>query len=303
MKILNTINHGLSELVIGLNYNLLKSKRFIFLVLLLSVSLFHIDKFNRIMDINILDIISSLKVDNKIKLLPFGEPFYKIKPVQFYEYKGVKSKFSSVKLKPISTYSKKEFEGLVLSSLRPFLSKRLKPLIAHTLDLSMKYSIDPFWALAIMGTESHYKISAKSYAHAYGPMQIMPGTAYFISKLLKKTKNYEKSLELRSNFKENIEMGVFYLGYLLKTFDGSHRLATTAYNMGPNGVRRRLRNHQEVGVRNNYLDKVRVFYKILTRTYLKDQNLKKLIKMQPLRHLSFPFQNLGTTKTLSYFQK
>mgnify|MGYP000297768738 CR=1 FL=1 len=73
-----------------------------------------------------------------------------------------------------------------------------------------------------------------------------------------------------------IEMGVLYLKRLLKMFKGSYRLATVAYNMGPGGVYRRLRRKQEVGVNNQYLDKVRRHYKLISKNFSKKSSRKYL---------------------------
>ena len=92
-------------------------------------------------------------------------------------------------------------------------------------------------------------------------MQIMPATAYFVQKgLLQNPVAIATAIELSQDPVANMEMGVVYLDHLLKTFSGNYRMATVAYNMGPYGVKRRLRKGLPVGVRNLYLDKVRLAY-------------------------------------------
>jgi soluble lytic murein transglycosylase-like protein len=106
-------------------------------------------------------------------------------------------------------------------------------------------------------------------------MQLMPITKAYIYKKLKKKKMYliiEKpnfnlseffDFEISGNQKKyytdrlvNLEIGIFYLKRLLKRFDGEHRIATIAYNMGPTWTRRKLRENYPLGSRNNYLAKV-----------------------------------------------
>ena len=142
--------------------------------------------------------------------------------------------------------------------------------------------MDPYWVTAMIWTESHFKINAKSRVGANGLMQVMPGTQRFIKrKMLKKGIEFESHDEDRvlalSNgywnqalptFKkvlENLEIGIFYIQYLNIKFNNSKH-ATVAYNMGPTWVWRTLAKKKEVGSKRNiYLNKVKRHYSKLVK--------------------------------------
>lgn len=196
------------------------------------------------------------------------ESAYFVDEKTYYQFPKVDKSFGGINLDHMEYYSKKEVRSLILQSVKsPKLKKRLGRYIKHTMELCEKYQLDPFWALSVMWTESHFNLRAKSPVSATGLMQIMPGTGVYLSKLLKMP--VEETIVYK-NIKDpymNIEMGVFYLKRLLKMFKGSYRLATAAYNMGPGGVYRRLRKNLPVGVKNLYLDKVRKHYKLISRNF------------------------------------
>lgn len=199
----------------------------------------------------------------------------KVSTKDYYEFPLVKSSFGNFKVSDIQHYSKEEFRSLVLASVPGRLKLRLGRYIKPTLDLCEKYQVDPFWAISVMWTESHFHFRAKSTVSATGLMQIMPATGEFLSRLLKMPNSKELVYKRITDPKINIEMGVFYLKRLLRIFDGSHRLATVAYNMGPGGVFRRIRLKLPVGVKNLYLDKVRKYYSFVTREFIYENQKHK----------------------------
>lgn len=89
-----------------------------------------------------------------------------------------------------------------------------------------KYQVDSSLVRAVIHAESAFNDKATSKAGAQGLMQLMPGTA--------------KDLGVKNAFNanENIEGGVKYLAQLLAEFDGDIKLATAAYNAGPNAVKK-----------------------------------------------------------------
>lgn len=89
-----------------------------------------------------------------------------------------------------------------------------------------KYEVDPALVRAVIHAESAFNYKAISKAGAQGLMQLMPGTA----------KDLGVSNAFNAN--ENIEGGVKYLAQLLSEFDGDIKLATAAYNAGPNAVKK-----------------------------------------------------------------
>jgi len=197
-----------------------------------------------------------------------------------YNFFKLSSSFKNISVDRINELDKKDFRKLIMSAIPRRLKKRLRPHLAHTLEVAERYELDPFWVLSIMWTESHFNTEAKSYVSATGLMQIMPGTGRFLAKLMDRPYSHKLAMELIKDPKTNIEMGVFYLKRMAKSFNYNYRLATVAYNMGPGGVRFRLRNNLPVGVKNEYLDKVRHFHALLVRPYHK----KVLSKDRPYKN-------------------
>lgn len=64
-------------------------------------------------------------------------------------------------------------------------------------------------------------------------MQILPETGEWIAKEIG-IKNYSNSMLFEPKY--NIQMGTWYLTYLLKTFNGNIKLALAAYNGGSGNV-------------------------------------------------------------------
>jgi|GEM_PF-2729108 hypothetical protein len=247
-----------------------------------------------------------------------------------YSFHHVQTSFGTVDLKRVREFQKGQFENLILSSTPDFLRGGLRDYLPMALDMAQKYSVDPFWVLAVMWTESHFNPQATSRVDAQGLMQIMPTTGHYLVKKMSRFEETEfetdKLLGVLPNdlpLKEpkiNIEMGAYYLKNLLHQFSGSHRLATVAYNMGPNGVRRRLRRNLPTGVQNLYLDKVRRAYKRLTRDYLRylakneppyaktlvlAPALKEIAKpaKKPLASFSFKLPPVPQVKKISFVGK
>ena len=194
------------------------------------------------------------------EVYPFKEPTY--------NFDSVGKTFQEVDISRISELSKVEFEDLILSSVPAGLKGKLKPFLKTTLFYSEKFQVDPFWVLAVMWTESHFNPKARSYVNARGLMQIMPRTGYFLAGLLEKpVKSLRSAIQITKKPEPNIEMGAFYLKKILRDFNGHYIHATAAYNMGPGGVKKRLRKGLRVGNRNKYVNKVKRAYKELIKGY------------------------------------
>lgn len=107
-------------------------------------------------------------------------------------------------------------------------------------------SLDRALVLALIRQESRFKAHAKSHAGARGLMQIMPGTAAFVTG--------DRSLYRRSGRDQlldidlNLEIGQKYLQMLLAEdqFDGNLIYALGAYNGGPGNMRRWRRELSQV---------------------------------------------------------
>ena len=111
-----------------------------------------------------------------------------------------------------------------------------------------KNNIDPALLRALIHAESAFLEKALSRQGAQGLTQLMPATA--------------KELGVKNAFdpKQNIEGGAKYLALMLKKFNGDTRLATAAYNAGPNAVKRYngIPPYQETQV---YVDRVQILFK------------------------------------------
>ena len=89
-----------------------------------------------------------------------------------------------------------------------------------------RFGVDPALVLALIHAESGFDPHARSPKGAMGLMQLMPGTA----RMLGVTDAYAPG--------PNILGGVNYLAGLLKRFKSDTKLATAAYNAGPEAVQR-----------------------------------------------------------------
>ncbi|MCK5074204.1 MAG: lytic transglycosylase domain-containing protein [Bacteriovoracaceae bacterium] len=191
-----------------------------------------------------------------------------IAELPFYSFASVDRAFGRVDISRIPEFTGNEFEYLVLGGTPLVYRDNLKKYLRKAMATAMKYQVDPFWVLSVMWIESHFKLSARSIVDARGLMQIMPATGAYLALKMKIPTRNKKIEKVLADPAVNIEMGVYYLRYLLEYFNGDYVLATVAYNMGPGGVKRRLRRGLDVGVRNLYLTKIRRVYRFLTRDYI-----------------------------------
>ena len=100
---------------------------------------------------------------------------------------------------------------------------------------SQIYGVDPDLVWAVMREESAYAPSAVSSSDARGLMQLLPSTAKWIAQDMLGTSYREADL-VKPDY--NIQLGTWYLAYLLKQFDGDVARAVAAYNGGPGNLRR-----------------------------------------------------------------
>ncbi|NQY26537.1 MAG: lytic transglycosylase domain-containing protein [Piscirickettsiaceae bacterium] len=91
---------------------------------------------------------------------------------------------------------------------------------------AQRYNVDPALVRALIHAESAFNPKARSKAGAQGLMQLMPATAK------------ELGVTNALNAQQNINGGVKYLAQLLTDFNGNIKLATAAYNAGPNAVKK-----------------------------------------------------------------
>lgn len=95
-------------------------------------------------------------------------------------------------------------------------------------------SADPFLVAAVMREESHFNHKAVSPVGALGLMQIMPSTGSQIAKDL--GEGFTKALLFEPA--TSMRYGGWYLGQILRRFDGDAVLAVAGYNAGPNAAAR-----------------------------------------------------------------
>jgi soluble lytic murein transglycosylase len=93
---------------------------------------------------------------------------------------------------------------------------------------------------AVMRQESAFKPRVRSPVGATGLMQLMPATAERAASEI----GVAHDPDALVSPPYNIALGTFYLGKLLRSFDGNVPLTAAAYNAGPNAVRRWLKGSE-----------------------------------------------------------
>ena len=93
-----------------------------------------------------------------------------------------------------------------------------------------KRNLDTAWIFALMRSESAFMEKVKSPAGALGLMQIMPATGRLTARKIGMKKFRTSDLLVA---KKNIAIGTAYMKQMQDKFNGSHILATAAYNAGP----------------------------------------------------------------------
>lgn len=213
-----------------------------------------------------------------------------------YSFDDVKSSFNpGVKLDLIREIPKDLFHDLILETLSNDLKLRLDEHIDTAIKLAESHQIDPFWVVSIMMTESHFNTSSVSSKNARGLMQVRPKTAEYLAENLGLEINQDEVADKLSDPEFNMSIGVYYLGKLLKSFRNNYAMATVAYNLGPNELRRRLKEENYDYKGNNYFNKVKVSY---TKISARFQNFSKIYPNQLERSFVWVERDLKTLKLL-----
>jgi len=123
--------------------------------------------------------------------------------------------------------------AVVLIALTVFFALRGKdiPYRDEIEKFSYKYGVDIYLVTAIIKAESDFDRYALSSAGAVGLMQVMPNTAEWLCENMELAYDYDRLFEAEFN----INLGTFYMSYLLKSFELDFALA--AYNAGEGKVR------------------------------------------------------------------
>ena len=132
-----------------------------------------------------------------------------------------------------------------------------------------KYNLDQNLIYSVIKTESGFKENAISKAGAVGLMQILPSTAEWVCKKLRIEYSYENLF----NGEKNIQIGCYYLNYLINLFDFNLENTICAYNCGQYTVLSWL-NNKEYSSDGETLENIP--YKE-TKNYLKKVKFNKFI--------------------------
>lgn len=102
---------------------------------------------------------------------------------------------------------------------------------------SMENELDPYMVLALIKAESNFVSDAVSSQGATGLMQLTKSTAEWAAE--KMQLEYADNLNIE-NPEVNIEIGCWYLKYLLDKYNGDVTLSLCAYNAGVGNVEKWL---------------------------------------------------------------
>ncbi len=115
---------------------------------------------------------------------------------------------------------------------------------------SHQYKVSPLFVLSLIHVESSFRPDAVSPVGAIGLMQLMPETA---EEMIVNLGSEWKGVETLEDPRLNIDLGLRYVTHLKGRFRDP-RLVLTAYNRGPEAVRRILRAQKKIPL--EYYEKV-----------------------------------------------
>lgn len=103
----------------------------------------------------------------------------------------------------------------------------------EVIQASNRFQVSPYLVLAIIRAESDFSTDKISRKGAVGLMQVMPDTANWVVN----QGGFQPITEAQLfHAKTNIDIGVWYLSFLLNMFGGDQIKAIAAYNAGPGKV-------------------------------------------------------------------
>lgn len=122
----------------------------------------------------------------------------------------------------------------------PELVMRAYPMTYEALirDSAAQCGLEPAYVAGVILAESDYDPQAVSSANAQGLMQLLPSTAEWIASKLGET--YAEGCLFDPE--TNLRYGCWYLGFLMRRYDGDKRCASSAYHAGQGTVDRWLQN-------------------------------------------------------------
>ncbi len=132
----------------------------------------------------------------------------------------------------------KEIAKQVLATVKAEIPKQYKNRafeIARAVIIEANHHMmDPFFLLAVIKTESSFRVKARGRHGEVGLMQIMPQTARWIAAQAGMEPNH---IDLEDPA-TNIRLGATYFASLRRAFNGYGSRYIAAYNMGPANVRK-----------------------------------------------------------------
>ena len=159
-------------------------------------------------------------------------------------------------------------------ALNIMFPRRYKEIVEQAASI---YNIDPNLIYAVIKQESNFIKNAVSYSNAKGLMQIMDPTSKQMARKIDTID--DKNYDVFDPY-TNIHMGVKYLSYLIKYFDGNYYLAIIAYNAGMGRVDTwleaeyneytdysKLLDNIQYDETKIYFEKVLNYYNIYTKLY------------------------------------
>ncbi|RIV22114.1 lytic transglycosylase domain-containing protein [Alicyclobacillaceae bacterium I2511] len=144
--------------------------------------------------------------------------------------------------------------------------------------------VDPLLVAAVIRVESKFDTHDVSQAGAIGLMQLMPGTAQWIALRLAESGAFVAGFPQGAHNSQltvptvNIQLGTWYVRYLIEKFDGNRVAAIAAYNAGPKRVQQWLQSDTwngqlnsidriPVGETRHFVDRVFYNYDLYQRIY------------------------------------
>ena len=99
---------------------------------------------------------------------------------------------------------------------------------------SRKYALDEFLVYSVIREESHFDREAVSVSDARGLMQLLPSTALEAAPKAGLS-NFETSQLFSPDI--NLNLGCYYLSWLLESFEGNFAVSLAGYNGGPTSAK------------------------------------------------------------------
>ena len=99
---------------------------------------------------------------------------------------------------------------------------------------SRKYSLDEFLVYSVIREESHFDREAVSVSDARGLMQLLPSTALETAPKAG-LRNFRTSQLFSPDI--NLELGCYYLNWLMGLFEGNFAISLAGYNGGPTNAK------------------------------------------------------------------